>query len=580
MTAGTPEELLVGLDASQQRAVTSPGKPLAIIAPAGSGKTRVLTRRIAWRVATEDAEPNHVLALTFTRKAARELRDRLTRLGFRGEVAAGTFNAVAYAQIRRHYADNLRTVPAILTRRTELLAEVMKSAKVSLSTAELSTEIDWAKARLLAPDSYEEGVAKARRRTPAPPERVATLYAMYESLKYRKGVLDFDDLLVRCIDVLGNDATFAAAQRWRFRHLFVDEFQDVNPLQLRLLDAWRGSHHDLCVVGDPQQAIYGWNGADPGLLLRFRELYRGAEVVELDSNYRSTPQILRAAAHVLRQAQQSPSDVTPTQSEGPPPQLSAHASDLDEARAVARAARDAHAPGAPWSAQAILVRTHAQIPLITEGLRDAGIPHRVRGQDDPLRRPDIRAVMDLLGQADRQRTLRECLPDLDALTGDFGPDDSGGSGLAEVLEMASDYLRMDDAASATGFRFWLLQTLRAEGLDDGSDAITVATFHAAKGLEWPVVHLAGLEDGLVPIGHARNPAARAEEARLLYVAMTRALRHLHCTWAATRSFKGKVLERHICPWLRGLPVSGPAKDPDWRDHLAAARRQLPDPAGT
>ena len=226
-------------------------------------------------------------------------------------------------------------------------------------------------------------------------------------------MVDFDDLLRACCQALETDPAFAAAQRWRFQHLFVDEFQDVNPLQLALLDAWRGTSTDLCVVGDPHQAIYGWNGADARFLSGFRRLYPSADVVVLDGNYRSTPQILGAAGEVLRRASVEERTVRPARHDGPQVRLERHPTDRAEAVAIARAVRDGRAPGAPWSAQAVLVRTHAQVEIIAEAFRGAGIPHRVRGSESLLDRPAVRAAVDLLRRS--PGPLTACLPDVDAL---------------------------------------------------------------------------------------------------------------------------------------------------------------------
>ena len=382
--------------------------------------------------------------------------------------------------------------------------------------------------------------------------------------------------------------SFAAAQRWRHRHLFVDEFQDVNPLQLRLLDAWRGDGYDLCVVGDPQQAIYGWNGADAGFLEGFRRLYPPADVIELVGSYRSTPSILAAAGDVLRSAGVSGREVSARRPDGVPPCLERHASDLDEARAIARAVRDRRGPRAAWSSQAVLVRTHAQIPPIADALRRAGIPHRVRGTDSLLSHRSVRDALDLLRRDDT--SLAERLPDLAALAdpvddGDEPAGEPAARDCAEldlVIELAQDHLRLNPGARATDFATWLVATFTAEGADGWGDAVTLATFHAAKGLEWPIVHLAGLEDGYVPIAHARTAAERAEEARLLYVAMTRAEDELRCSWAADRTFAGRTGERRLTPWLAGLAErgrdrpgdDGPEPASDWRERLADQRAQL------
>jgi DNA helicase-2/ATP-dependent DNA helicase PcrA len=596
------DHLLHDLDESQRRAVTSPAFPLAILAPAGSGKTRVLTRRIAWRVAEGDAEASHVLALTFTRKAAGQLRDRVRALGLRDGVATGTFHGVAYAQLRARWADEGRSQPMLLTRKGRLLGELLRERgkSISLTASQLAGEIEWAKARLAGPDGYVEAAAGARRRTPAAPDRVAELYGRYEEEKRRRRLVDFDDLLRLCSHHITSDTRFAAAQRWRFRHLFVDEFQDVNPLQMQLLEAWRGDRYDLCVVGDAHQAIYGWNGADASFLERFQVLYPPAEVIALEHNYRSTPQVLDAAADVLRAAHAGGRIVRPVRADGRHPVLERHPTDRDEAWAIARAVRDRRAPTTPWSAQAILTRTNAQLPLIAEALRTAAVPYRVRGGGDLLARPEVRMAVDLLRRSDG--TLASCLPDLAALASEaeaalvaaaeaedsdtlVDPNAAGGpeaaANLALVVRFAQDQLRLDHRASASGFLGWLVATLDVEGTDGHRDSVTIATFHAAKGLEWPIVHLAGVEDGFVPISHARSNNDRAEEARLLYVAMTRAEDELRCTWAAERAFGDKVVERRLCPWLNGLaesqrdrPESPPGPPEDWRERLADQRARL------
>ena len=440
------------------------------------------------------------------------------------------------------------------------------------------------------PGGYVEAATAARRRPPAPAERIAELYRAYEQAKQQRRFVDFDDLLRLCSHLLETDPAFAATQRWRFRHLFVDEFQDVNPLQMRLLDAWRGDRCDLCVVGDPHQAIYGWNGADAGYLEEFARRYPPAEVISLDGNYRSTPQVLAAAADVLAAARVPDRTVRPVRADGTPPRLTRHPTDRDEAQAVARAVRDARAPGSPWSAQAVLARTHAQLPVLAEALRLSGVPHRVRGEGDLLARPEVRTAMDLLRRSDR--LLSAALPDLRALAADteaeLGVEAEEVANLDLVVRCAHDQLRLDTSASSRGFLAWLAATLQAEG-GEGGDAVTLATFHAAKGLEWPVVHLTGLEDGFVPIAHARTRHDRTEEARLLYVAMTRAEDDLRCTWAAQRNFGGKVVDRRLSPWLTALAeaqragadrAGGDGPPADWRRHLADQRALLAQATAT
>ncbi len=607
-----PEELLHGLDDAQRAAVTSAAMPLVVLAPAGSGKTRVLTRRIAYRVATGEADPRHVLAITFTRKAAGELGDRLRNLGLHNDPTTGTFHAVAWGSLRTRWADRGQPAPTLLDRKGRVLREiapVVPGKDKRSVAADLATEIEWAKARMVTPDTYPDALRAAGRRPTLKPDMIAEVYAAYEHRKRRGGLVDFDDLLALCARALEDDDAFAAAQRWRFRHLFVDELQDVNPLQFRLLEAWRGDRYDVTAVGDPQQAIYGWNGADAGFLLDIHRHWPPAEVIELQRSYRSTPEILEGAAAVLRGAKQAARAIEATRAGGPPPHLSGHADDRAEAIAIARAARLAHAPGRPWAEQAVLVRTHAQTHLIVEALRENGIPHRVRGGAAFLDRGDIRrALRDL-----RSSTvpLGTALADLELLQDDHGPSDDDldagllsdddaraivlerhadeRAALGALLRMGRDYLRLDPVGRADSFARWLSATVQSEGDTAGPDrdAIDVATFHAAKGLEWAVVHLAGVEDGYVPIAHARTAAARAEEARLLYVAMTRAQRDLRITWADHRTFSARVVERRRSPLLDPLLAQNSARPPlpeagaviappvpDWTEQVAEQRDRL------
>jgi DNA helicase-2/ATP-dependent DNA helicase PcrA len=623
------DRLLDGLDPAQRRAVTSPGRPLAILAGAGSGKTRVLTRRIAHRCLTGDADPRHVLAVTFTRRAAAELDSRLRTFGLRDLPAAGTFHALAYAQLRTAWAGAGQATPTLLDRKGKVLGRILGNTK-RVGPSDLAVEIEWARARLVTPDRYVDAVHRVGRRTPVDPERIAEWYRRYEQEKRSRGLVDFDDLLLRCAEQIEGDPSFAAAQRWRFRHLFVDEYQDVNPLQERLLRAWLGDRDDLCVVGDANQAIYGWNGADATHLLDFTRHHPGAEVIELRDSYRSTPQVLAAAAAVLAGGRAAPRPLVAHRSDGPLPQIIGYRNDADEANGIARAVRDEHRPGRPWSSQAVLVRTNNQAALIETALRRASIPYRVRGARRFLDEPDVR---DLLTRLDRMHEpLATTLADLDAsvtrqrreLLGlddadaspSFGPSGSrgetaeGGAGslrgsgsgdlagsdlvqlpdtaagrrvaaFEQVVRLGQELLVLDPGARADSFPGWLRTVLLDESPESG-DAVTIATFHAAKGLEWAVVHLAGIEAGYVPISHAKTPEARSEEERLFYVAVTRASDVLRCTWAKERTFGHDPVERSPSPflgWVReatarleraGTPTPAPERG------LARSRAELAD----
>ena len=387
------EALLHGLNDAQTRAVTSTAQPLCILAGAGSGKTRVLTRRIAYRAANHDLETRHVLAVTFTRKAAGELTHRLRDLGLRDSVAAGTFHAIAYAQLRARWNDRGIRPPSLLERKAGFVARLLPQTltRRGVTALDVVSEIEWAKARMLTPDDYAGAATLAGRRVSIDYATVAELFQRYEKSKRERRMVDFDDLLRLCRRDLLDDREFAATQHWRFRHFFVDEFQDVNPLQQHLLAAWLGERSDLCVVGDPNQAIYAWNGADPSYLRTFTKHHPGGESVQLEMNYRSTPQILAVANAVLDN--RGPEALVATRGDGPIPKVQSLTDDRTEAASVARAIRDAHRPERRWSDQAVLVRTHAQTALIEEALHAASIPFRVRGSSGLLERPEVKQAL-------------------------------------------------------------------------------------------------------------------------------------------------------------------------------------------
>ena len=560
------DDLLRGLDTTQRDAVTSRAAPLAILAGAGSGKTRVLTRRIAWQAREQVVDPRHVLALTFTRKAAGELRTRLGRLGVEHAVTAGTFHSIALAQLRRRAADEQRTMPTLLERKVRLIVPLLNvhGREAGLRAAELASEIEWAKARLVRPDGYERAITLAARTPPRPAAEVAEVYREYERQKRRRSLVDFDDLIWGCADVLERDTAFAAAQRWRFRHLFVDEFQDASPAQFRLLRAWLGDRSDLCVVGDGDQAIYGFAGADPTFLVRFtaqfpRERFPDVGVVRLGSNYRSTPQVVAAAGAVLGSSRHR-AVVRAARPEGPVPTITAYDTDDDEARGVARALRAAHGSDVPWSRLAVLYRVNAQSALFEEACSRAGVPFRVRGGGRFLERPEVKVVLDALQESARKvpsRTFAEHLTDLSATTDDLSEERQGH--VDAVVRLGQEYLDAEgghgtgpewQAGSVDGFLAFLQTALRGDDAGaPGDNTVELLTFHRAKGLEFDTVFVTGLERGLVPISHAKSSEALDEEQRLLYVALSRAERVLELSWARQRTIGARVANRSPSQWL-------------------------------
>ncbi len=586
VTAVDSENLLEGLTDPQRAAVETSAAPLCIQAGAGAGKTRVLARRIAYRVANGTADPNHILALTFTRKAAGELTGRLQSLGVRDRVATGTFHAVAYAQLRQYWRDRGEPAPTLLDSKARLLGRLApgRPEVADAPIAQLAGEIEWAQARLISPADYESASEDAGRRPPVSPAALASLFARYETEKRRCRLADFDDLLSRCAAAVEGDAAFGAAQRWKWRHLFVDEFQDVNPLQYRLLCAWLGTSDDLCVVGDPHQAIYGWNGADPDLLRHLPRHRPGTTVIRLDVNHRCSPQVVAAAAAVLGPPG---SELRSLRPDGPPPAVRSYPTDQAEAEGVATELRRAHAEGVPWSQMAVLMRTNAQAAAFEASLRAAKVPYQLASGAGLV---GHRVVRDALAQlSTRQRTpFAVVVADLGAMAAGDEPvasDDQVGDRVAlnGLLGLARSYEGMDDGATTEGFLTWLRSMSRGVDRDlPAVEAVTVSSFHRAKGLEWRAVWVTGLEQGLVPIGSVTAGPAADEERRLLYVALTRAERDLHCSWAEGRRLGGRLVPREPSPWLdavvstidRSVAFPAAGAPESWRERLTTERERL------
>ena len=506
------------LTMAQREAIESDESLLCVVAGAGAGKTRVLTLRVARRVREGTIEADRTLVTTFSRKAAEELRTRLWSLGVAG-VKAGTFHRTALGLLREHRELRGRPAPQLMTDRRRLLADVTNGD--ARRTRALDSEIGWSKARLVPPDRYEEEARRHRRRSGLRPEQVADAYARYETERSRRRLLDFDDLIVACADALAGDAEFAASIRWRTRHLFVDEMQDVNPAQFRLLTAMLADEPDLFVVGDPNQSVYGFNGADPTLLARLPELLRGTKVIRLDENHRCTPQVVAVATAVLQEGGSSSGDgeVVPprtTRIDGPVPQVIAHATDDDEAVWAASRAKLSRTPGRRWSSIAVLTRTNAQLVAVKAAMDAALVPSRIAGSD-------LGPASDLRAEADS------------AGGGGGGPERPPNSGTPRGTDIDSDDFLDDRNALA--------------GDPAGQDHVVLTTFHRAKGLQWPTVLVLGLGAGLMPIASAQTEAAIDEERRLLYVALTRSEDELYCSWFERAGDDLSAPARKPSPWL-------------------------------
>lgn len=545
-TGGRAEALLGGLTSEQRDAVTTTAPQLCIIAGAGSGKTRVLTRRVAWQSTEGNLDPRRVLVLTFTRRAASELRSRLRGLGMRDAVAAGTFHSAALALLRRYWDHCERPHMKLLASRYSLLAKTNPRLDAT-TVASLNTEISWARARLITPERYAEEAAEARRRPPRGAEFAASVYEAYQQAKQTRRLIDFDDVLALCHSVLTRQPAFADAQRWFYQHLFVDEFQDVNPLQFAVLRAWLSPESTLAVVGDPDQAIYGFNGADPDFIRHVDRHFPAIAVLHLRTNFRSTPEVLGAAARVLSREPQTavkPGGDAPTVTE---------TRGEEEAPMLARAVRARRLAGGSWRDQAVLARTNAQLPALQTALAALGVPTRSR-DTGLLRRPEI---VDLLNRWEREAALSTVVTDEQIRLRHDQPGTPQTVMVETFIRLASDHLMLEGGATLGDFTVSLHSDDR---IPEAVDAVELCTFHAAKGLEWPIVHLVGVEDGLVPVAFARSRAALEEERRLLYVAATRARQELHVMWCSSRTVASRHVDRSPSPWLEAF-AGGQAEDP-------------------
>jgi DNA helicase-2/ATP-dependent DNA helicase PcrA len=559
------DSVLAGLDPEQREAALALDGPVCILAGAGTGKTRAVTHRIAYGVHSGAMNPAQVLALTFTAKAAGELRARLRGLDV-GGVQARTFHSAALRQLRYFWPDAVGgELPELVASKARLVNEAVARCRLSTSTAgvrDLASEIEWAKVSQVVPDSYVAAAAAAGREPPAGfgPADVAHVYSAYEEVKRRRGVIDFEDVLLLTVGILEERATVAEQVRAQYRHLTVDEYQDVSPLQQRLLDLWLGERRSLCVVGDPRQTIYSFTGATPTFLLGFRERFPDARVVRLVRSYRSTPQVVALANKVAQGARPTAGtrpaeavDLVAQQPAGPEPELSEHADEPAEAAAVATRIRRLVDQGVPLREIAVLFRVNAQSETYEQALASADLPYVVRGGERFFARPEVREAVLLIRAGVRTAEAAEDSGPADLVRGvlasvGWSSEPPSGSGaVRDKWESLSALVRLAEEVQARGGGPADLVT----ELDDRAaaqhapavDGVTLASLHAAKGLEWDAVFVVGLVDGTVPITHASTAEQIEEERRLLYVGVTRARRFLHLSWALARSPGGRGSRR-------------------------------------
>ncbi|WP_437112919.1 ATP-dependent DNA helicase UvrD2 [Streptomyces longwoodensis] len=575
------DAVLEGLDPEQREVATSLHGPVCVLAGAGTGKTRAITHRIAYGVRAGILQPSSVLAVTFTARAAGEMRGRLRQLGAQG-VQARTFHSAALRQLQYFWPKAIGgSLPRLIDRKVQLVADAAAACRIRLDRGELrdvTAEIEWSKVTQTVPADYPRAAAQAGRETPRDPAEIAQLYSAYEDLKRDRAVIDFEDVLLLTVAVLQDRQDIAEQVRSQYQHFVVDEYQDVSPLQQRLLELWLGDRDTLCVVGDASQTIYSFTGATPDHLLDFRTRHPGATVVKLVRDYRSTPQVVHLANGLLAQARGRAADhrleLVSQRSPGPEPVYAEYADEPAEAEGAARRIRDLLDSGVPASEIAVLFRTNGQSETYEQALADAGIPYQLRGAERFFDRPEVRKAGIALRGAARfggNDSALEDAVDLPSqvravLSGEgWTPQPPAGSGavrerwesLAALVNLAQDFAAAKPDAT--------LADLVAE-LDERAGAqhaptvqgVTLASLHSAKGLEWDAVFLVGVAEGMMPITYARTDEQIEEERRLLYVGVTRARERLHVSWALSRAPGGRP-NRRPSRFLNGLrPGSGTA----------------------
>lgn len=559
------------LDEDQRRAAIAPRGPVCILAGAGTGKTRTITYRIANLVDRGFVNPQRVLAVTFTARAAGEMRDRLAAMGV-GGVQAQTFHAAARRQLRYFWPQVAGDLPwQLIDNKFSLVGRAVRSLGADSSKDSIKdflSEIEWAKSSLIGADSYPEVIASTSREAPADPAKVAEVYRRYEQFKStpERMLLDFDDLLMHIAGAIENVPGIAEVFREQYRTFVVDEYQDVTPLQQRVLKAWLGDRDDLTVVGDANQTIYSFNGASPEYLLNFSRTYQDATVVKLQRDYRSTPQVTGLANTVIGKATGRAAgtrlELQGMRDPGPEPTYRAYESEENEAKEVAGQILTLMNQGVKASEIAILYRINAQSEPFEQALADAGIVYQVRGGEGFFRRPEILEAIRVLIAATRRDDL---------------PDDPVAIARAAFVELG---LSATEPQGAQARERWqslnALVDLIAQIVADHPDfdlpavlgelrrradakqnptmeGVTLATLHAAKGLEWDSVFLVGLTEKLLPINHAIKAGQEQieEERRLFYVGITRAKVHLALSWALAKS-TGSRASRERTRFLDGI----------------------------
>ncbi|MFA6576135.1 MAG: ATP-dependent DNA helicase UvrD2 [Nocardioides sp.] len=570
---GPATDLLASLDPEQRQVAEALRGPVRVLAGAGTGKTRAITHRIAYGVATGVYAPPEVLAVTFTTRAAGEMRGRLRALGV-GSVQARTFHSAALRQLRYFWPHvHGGELPTLIESKIGLMVTAARRQRLNTDQAllrDLASEVEWAKVSNVHPDDYAR-LADARGRSVAghDSETVGRVFAAYEEVKRGQGRMDMEDVLLLTAGMLAEDERVAAQIRRQYKWFVVDEFQDVSPIQSALLDLWLGGRDEICVVGDPAQTIYSFAGANADYLTSFPAKHPGATSIELVRNYRSTPQVVAAANTLLASSSTKSVELRAQRPAGPAVTYTPAPDEVAEAQQIAsriQALRDA---GRPLSEVAVLFRINAQSEAYEEALADRGIPYVIRGAARFFDRPEVREAVTRLRGAARSGDGGDDLLELvkATLSGmGWAPDAPTGRGQTRdrweswqaLVSQAEQFAKTPGATP--GAFVDDLDRRAAEQHAPVAEGVTLSTFHAAKGLEWDSVFLCGLQDGTLPITYADTPAAIEEERRLLYVGMTRARIDLALSWAQARN-PGQAARRKPSRFLDPLLPASARQQP-------------------
>nr|MDQ3579064.1 ATP-dependent DNA helicase UvrD2 [Actinomycetota bacterium] len=554
-----PTDLIDGLDPDQLAAVKAPRGPVCVLAGAGTGKTRTIVSRIAHLIHSGHVVAGQVLAVTFTTRAAGEMRTRLRALDIQG-AQARTFHAAALRQLRYFWPRVVGDEPwDLLDGKLRLVGQAAHRVGMGVerdTLRDLASEIEWSKASLIAPIDYPAAAVRANRDTPGPAEKIAKVYEAYEALKNQARKLDFDDLLLHTAAALEEHSAVAEEFRDRYRCFVVDEYQDVTPLQQRVLDAWLGRRDDVTVVGDANQTIYSFAGASPRPLLDFTRRFPEATVVRLERDYRSTPQVVSLANRVISAARDRPAGsrlkLIGQRADGPEPRFAEYDDEPAEAAAVAARIVELVEQGTALSEIAVLFRMNAQSEVYEQALSEVDIPYLVRGGERFFVRQEVRQAMAAIRSAAGRDLPGELPTVVRAVLAPLGlslePPVGGAmrekwESLLSLVELAEELAATTENADLPRYANEL--EMRAQAQHPPTvEGVTLASLHAAKGLEWDAVFLVGLVDGTMPIQHAEgDPAAVEEERRLLYVGVTRARTQLSLSWALSRAAGGKRYRR-------------------------------------